>query len=94
MSETELRIHAIETGHNTKKRKKTISIDRLMTITNAIPPEPQPPKREYKFTEKILDLPKTETKRPMDIIWPKYTKIFLGDLDFQYQPGRNCVKTN
>lgn len=94
MSETELRIHAIETGHNTKKRKKTISIDRTMTITNKTAPEPPTPKRVYQCKENILKLPKTETKRPMQIIWPKYTKIFLGDLDFEYEPGRNCVRTN
>lgn len=94
MSETELRIHAIESGHNTKKRKKIISIDRTMTITNNITPEPPTPKRKYQQKDKILVLPKTETKRPMHIIWPKYTKIFLGDLDFEYEPGRNCVRTN
>ncbi|XP_055848485.1 zinc finger protein 624 [Episyrphus balteatus] len=94
MSETELRIHAIETGHNTKKRKKTISIDRSMTIANETAPTPLPPKRMYQCKEKLLYLPKTETKRPMQIIWPKYTKIFLGDLDFEYEPGRNCARTN
>lgn len=93
-SAQELRIHCIETGHDPRKRKKLITIDPTMSIVNDVAPEEPPPKRAYKSTINIMDLPKTPSLQPRtNMKRPKGRSIFLGEIDFVYQLGLNCVRT-
>lgn len=90
----ELKTHCLETRHDPNERKKLITIDPTMTITNNVAPEPPRPKRVYKSTINVMNLPKTPSVQPR--IYrnrPKVRSKFLGEIDFPYRSGLNCART-